>query len=183
MVTPDKKMFTDANKFAYLVAAHPELGTVDLLRLVDSMGPLDRNNAMWYARELGYINKVKEDLREVDSFTVADLPTQWDLGEAVELLKGRLTYAFEQLSKAEAVCLDYYLTQWLDGYQAHDVTIALLELTRAKVLAELVVEVEEKDGPETYTFYTLYSDREKDWYRKEFNDEAIVTLKSADTAK
>jgi hypothetical protein len=170
MVELSKTLQHMAQKVAYLVQAYPEHTMAKITTLIQAPA-IVINCAIWAAQDLGYIS-------EPDAKTgipkLLKLPDEWDMGEGLTELKGMLVLAFTHLATRETDLEEHYMSQWTQGFTAHDVLIAMKQLEDEKVLAQYLLE----DGKETYTFFTLYENRDKLWGRKQFKKDPLATRKN-----
>lgn len=159
-----------ARKVAYLVKAYPEHTMGKITTLIQAPA-IVINGSIWAAQDLGYIS-------EPDSKTgVSKLlkePESWDMGEGLSEMKRLLVLAFTHLAEKETDLEEHYLSRWTQGFTSHDLLIALKQLEDDKVLAQYLLE----DGKETYTFYTLYENRDKLWGRKQFKKDPLADGKT-----
>lgn len=158
------RMLENANKIAFLVKQEPE---ATFETIVESLGwpAIEINTAHWYATELGLLKELDQDTGMV---ALGDeVSGEWNFGPEVERLEDMLVYAFTQLAKREGDLEEHYVQNWLNGYSTLSQKIAIDHLIESKKLSEYMIE----DGDSTYTFYTLYENRDKLWGNKQFKVE------------
>lgn len=168
-------MIENAHKITYLMHTYPEKNLGDIIKLL-AMPALDINVGIWTAQELGLIDKPDE---KTSKAKVLDLPAEWDFGTTVNELMEQLVYALGKVAEQEGDFEENSIQQWLAGYAPHDVAIALRKLLEDKVLAEYEIHDYDKKTKDTstYTFYTLYENRGKQWGSKQFKNPPIVETK------
>jgi len=169
MVKISKQLEQMAHKVAYLVKSYPEHKIGQITTLIQAPA-IVINCSLWAAQDLGFISE--PDPKTGMTKLLKD-PTGLEMGEGLAELKMLLTLAFTHLAKRETDLEEHYISQWTQGFTAHDVLIALKQLQEEKVLAEYLIE----DGKETYTFFTLYENREKLWGRAQFKKDPLATDK------
>jgi hypothetical protein len=161
-----KHMLENANKFTFLIEAYPEKTVPEVISLFQ-MPPVDTNAAIWAAVELGM---VKEMDIETYRSEVLKKPESWQFGETVTELEDALTYCFEKLNADEKDMEENYLSNWTQGYPAHDVLIATKHLLADNVLHEYEIE----DGENAYIFYSLKANAGKNWGAKQFKENPLT---------
>lgn len=155
-----QRMFQNANKIAYLVQQYPEHKLTEIIGLLQ-MPAIEINTAIWRATEEGFISEPDKDNGTIE---LLKAPETWDFGTTVNDIKDMLLYSFAELSKKETDLEENYLSQWTAGYPTHDILIATRHLLETKELAQYMIE----DKDSTYTFFTLYENRDKLWGRQQF---------------
>lgn len=172
MVT-DKIRF-NAQKIMNLVALYPD-NTFDQTIALLQMPAIDINTAVWYAIDMGWITEPDPETKKSSLVLNAD-GTAPDLNiddPNFKNLEDAIIYGFEKLAEKENDLEEFSLSQWTNGYPAHDVMIAMKGLLVEEVLAEYVIE----DGKENYTFYTLFKNKDKLWGRKQFKKDPLKAEK------
>lgn len=168
MVTP--KLTENAHKVAYLVEQYPEHTLTQILGLLQ-LSSIDKNAAVWTARDLGLISEPDPETKRV---ALLEKPKQWVFGQDEYDLEQLILFAFRQLAKQETDLEEVYLANWTYGYPAHDVLVAEKRLTECGLLATYVIE----DSDSTYTFFTLNENKDKLWGRKQFKKDPLATSES-----
>jgi hypothetical protein len=166
---PTKKMLENAHKVAFLAEQYPEhtLGQIIALLQIPS---IDINAAVWTAVEAGLIS---EPDKSTGTFQRLKTPAVWAFGDTVRDLQNEIVYCFNKLARNETDLEENYLSQWTAGYTSHDVMICLNNLLNSNILSEYQIE----DGENSYTFYTLYENREQLWGRKSFKKDPLAKRK------
>lgn len=179
-----ERALQEVHKAVFLCQAYPAKTIREIASLME-LGAVDINNALWRAEDEGYIS-VDDEKR---AFKVLRTPTEWNLGEEVAYLREQLLYTFEHMARSEADIEENYLGNMTKGYQAHDVAIVMKQLLSEGVVVdyqltnstEMPLSKKAKgrgEKPEivkdTYTFYTLAANVEKQWGKKQFGDETRV---------
>ena len=178
------KALQDVHKAVFICNAYPEKTIREVASLFE-LGAIDINNALWRAEDLGFIT-----VEENRDFKVVKVPEEWEFGEDVQLLREQMVYMFNHMARSEADVEENYLANMTKGYPAHDVTVVIKQL-----LAEGVLETYDLtntfDLPakskkarqrgekgetvrDTYTFYCLAGNKDKQWGKKQFQDQGRV---------
>lgn len=161
----------NAQKLTYLAQQYPEHDLKGLLGLL-VMPPINMNTAIWKAVEHGWLAEPDKKTGEVK---VLATPEHWEFGELVENLMDLLVYAFTALAKQETDLEDFDVSHWTQGYPSHDVLVAMKRLLDKGILAQYDVDdVEDNGTVNTYTFYTLAENAEKQWGRKQFKTDPLA---------
>lgn len=161
----ENTMLANANKVAYLFQQFPKHSPAEIIALFQ-MAPVDVNAAMWYAQELGWITELD---KKKDKIKFVKAPKAWNFGERQSTLEDTILYCFKRLAKDETDLDEHFLSDWTNGYPAHDVIIAMKQLLNDKVLFEYILTDVDKDGNENaYKFFTLYENLEMQWGKKNF---------------
>lgn len=167
-----KKIRENAQKIAYIVQQYPKHTLDEVIALME-LPSIDINCAIWEAVEAGYISK-PDDTTKMSH--IIEPPLVWGFGEVESELEDALLFSFKKLAEDETDLEENFLSQWTRGYAAHDVMIALRQLTNSKQLSEYVIE----DGDNSYTFYCLTENRDKLWGRKQFKKDPLAKEPKSD---
>jgi hypothetical protein len=161
----DKNMLHNANKVAYLFQQFPKHSVPEIMALLQ-MPPIDVNAAMWLAQELGFITELD---KKKDQIKFVKAPETWDFGPLESGLEDALTYCFKRLGQDEKDLDEQFLSDWTNGYPAHDVIIAMKRLLNDRVLFEYHLTDTDKDGTDNvYKFFTSFENSEMQWGKKNF---------------
>lgn len=178
MTDLEEKAQDDIQKVLFLASGYPKKTVTELAAMFQD-SPLNTNTAIWRTQDLGYLTVEKDG-----KFTLAKdkLPEEWKLGPEVDYLLKVIPYVFKRLAKEESDMEENFFGTWSQGYASQDVIIALKILINDQVLAmyELVDGLNDsknKKTIETYTFYCLAENRQKEWGRKQFKDPSRVKSK------
>lgn len=179
------RVIQNAHKIYYIAKVYNEKSMV-VLSQIFNIPPIDFNAAAWAGMDIGLF---KVDDQNV--ITLGDEPKEYQFGELAEHLIDILPYTIGKVNKNEAVLEEGYLDNWMAGFPQADVIVAVKKLLEDNVLAvQEIVDVdviplnrEERRKPEnkkigkteervetTYTFYTLYENRDQKWHEKQFKD-------------
>lgn len=162
----ENTMLHNANKITYLIEQFPKHSPEEILALLQ-MPPIDVNAAMWYAQELGWITDIN---KKTNKMKLLATPDMWDFGPLEKTLEDEIEFCFQRLGKDETDLDEKFLSDWTNGYPAHDVIIAMKRLLNDRVLFEYRLTDTDKDGNENvYKFFTLYENSEMQWGKKNFN--------------
>lgn len=178
------KMLEGANKIAFIKQNYPEHKLNDVISLLQ-MPAIDINTALWAAQELGFVSKPDA---ETGVFELKTPPEIYDLGKTVRDLQDAIVYSFTELAKKETDLEETYFSQWVQGYDTHDILVAMKELLNDRVMFEYDVndpELDKKGKPvlnedthepiiNVYTFFTLYENGEQRWGEKQFKRNPIT---------
>lgn len=151
----------NANKVAYLVQQYPEKNAGQIIALLE-MNPIDINAAVWAAVDLGYISE--PDKEDGGAVRFLKAPESWDFGPNCTDLIDTIYYAMEKMNGRGDDMEENYMSNWTLGYTGQDVLIAMKRLLENKQLFKYEIE----DGDSSYTFFTLYENRNKKWGSKQF---------------
>ena len=163
------------------------------------VSPLDLNNAIWRAQDMGFFTVDEVEQNEELSaeqqaeenllggaVTIHEIPDEWDLGPEIEQLKQEIIFTFKRLARQEADVEENYYDNLTAGYPPYQVKIATKMLLNDKVLSKYEikdqVEVQlskKKKGKgqkpeireEIYTFFTLWENNEHRWGAKQFKNQ------------
>lgn len=169
------KMRENAHKITFLVEQYPEHTTTQIISLLE-LPAIDINAAFWTAQELGFLSEPEDD-----NVKLLKRPRDWHFGDAQRDLQHEILYIFEQLAKKETDLEENFISQWTQGYPAHDVMISLKQLVNEKKLGQYTLEdqrIDEKAEPvfnedgkpemDEYVFFSLYENSEQMWGIKQF---------------
>lgn len=166
----DTKTTQDAHKVAYLIQQFPKHTMAEIIALL-VMPAIDINTAIWAAQDMNLIGEPDEKTGKAE---LLEPPKSWDFGTDEKHLENVLLYCFGQLAKKETDLEETYLSNWTNGYTAHDVLIALRRLLESRQLAEYQIDDTDKQGVvNAYTFFTLYDNREQLWGTKQFKEPPV----------
>lgn len=170
----------NVHKLVFLANEYPGKKFAEIATMIQ-MSALDKNVAIWRAQDMRFLT-VNED----DSYTVDEVPTEWELGEGVTNLIELITYTFKRLARDEMDLEENSFGNWCVGYPVHDVMIAMKKLINDKVLTDYEIKTKDEvplskkekgkgKKPELresiYTFYTLYENMEMRWGTKQFKNQ------------
>lgn len=175
-----KKMQNMANKIAFVIQQYPDHKMTDVLKLME-VPAIDINTGFWVAEDLGWI-ETPDKKTGVLTLKSPPLVGNWEFGPEVDELKESLTYAIGVLNKRESDLEEFFLSQWTNGKPGLDVLVAVKSLLVEGSWVEYEVkdqQIDEKGNKvfkedevtpimDTYIFYTLYENRDKQWGRKDF---------------
>ena len=172
-------MLHNIHKVVFLANEYPTKTIQKIVELFQVPG-ITSNVAIWAAIDMGYLT-IEEETGKV---TIHKLPEEWEFGPAVDELRQALVYTLHHLARTEQDMEENYLLNWCGGLPNHDILVATRSLLENKVLStyevinETIIErgVKSKKPPkvinDTYTFWTLYDNREQLWGRKQFADQS-----------
>lgn len=178
------RVLENAHKIVYLVKSYPDKPLNDRIdpktkQVVETglfsmiaLPAIDINVAIWTAQEYGWLGEADP---KTDTLPLLDLPTEWNFGKAQQDFQDIVLTAFKKLGEKETDLEEFSINQWLGGYPPHDIFVTLKYLLDTNQLAEYVIE----DGENTYTFYTLYENKDKVWGRKQFKEDPLAGHKEA----
>lgn len=177
----NKRVTQNAHKIYYMAKVYEQYNMVYLSQMFD-MPPIDFNAAAWAAVEMG--------LLEVDDKNIITLKEEpeYEFGELVDHLIDIIPFTIGKVNENEAVLEEGYFQNWTAGFPQQDVIVATKKLVEDGVIVTKEIIDREvtklnreqrrkrKDGKteevteETYIFYTLAENADKDWHEKQFKD-------------
>lgn len=158
-----RKMLENANKVSFIIQQYPEKTLTEVIALLQ-MPAIDINSCIWAAQELGFISEADLETGRVELLTP---PETWDFGNDVKELQDMLVYSLTQLAKKEQDLEEVYMSNWTGGYPSQDLLVAVRHLMQEQRVADYQL-TDPKDLKSTYTFYTLFENREQLWGQKQF---------------
>lgn len=176
------RLTQDARKLAYLSTKYPK--PIKEMAQIFNGSILDFNTMVWYAEDTGLIS-LDQKTGEIKTNEVL---YQWDFGEEVRHLTEIIPYALKKFAESESDLEDNYFSNWTQGYYSQDILTAVQVLIDKKIVAtyKLTTEIDAeklskkakgrgkkpKQTEQTYTFYTLTENLDKQWGRKMFPDQS-----------
>jgi len=159
-------------KFTYLDQEYDGSNLQSLAQVFAQMGPIDFNAACWRAQDDGFLF-IDKKTGKVD---VLKVPEEWAFDTTIEHLIQVTPYVLGKLAEVEADPEENFYANYVSGYFALDVMIAMrYMMLKGIVTTYEVQDVSENENGEkttdTYLFYTLPENAEKRWGEKQFKDQ------------
>lgn len=174
---PNRKIFENANKVAFLIQQYPDQKLTEIISLLAGPGvdmpmpAIEINTALWAATQVGWVT---EPDPETNIVTCIKTDEDWTFGETLDTLQDMLLYAFKCLALKQNDLEENYLSEWTRGYSGYDVIIAMKRLLNSGELFEYTLKAVDfigegkKNSSSIYTFYTLFENQNEQWGSKQF---------------
>jgi hypothetical protein len=145
---------------------------------------MEFNAAVWRAEDLGLIEVAADKSGDV---RFAGDPEKWEFNEETRLIIEDLPYVLKKFAKSETDFEGNYLSNWTLGFEPQNIFVATKYLINEGIVAEyelttrVVFEPSKKglkrgkvpkESKQTYEFYTLPENLDKQWGRKMFPDQS-----------
>lgn len=160
----------------------PEDSLSSIISVLD-MPIIDRNNALWFAAEQGFIDDPGSDLSKPVSLNYFEPLHLKEVADA----QRTILYCMNKLAEKQSDISEGTVTEWLRGYKAHIIVIALKQLLESKEIYSYTLMDAAPVGKKgksimdtPYIFYCLPENMGKNWGIKQFKDATRVRLQEVD---
>lgn len=166
------KILNDMMKVLFYMSEYPGKDIREVAGEFGSMSPIDFNGACWRAQDENYIF-IDKTTGKID---ILKVPEKWEFGEAVDHLVTLTPYILSKLAEVEANPEENFFANYVSGYAAFDVLVAIRYMTTRKIITSYEVkDVSELENGEkitdSYTFYSLPEHADKRWGENQFKDQ------------
>lgn len=176
------KVRANAHKVAFYMQQYPDKKMNDVMNLLQTQA-VYINSAIWAAWQLGYIEEPNRDTGDMKFLAEPD--EGWNFGKDVADLMQALLFSFGILALREEDLEENFISGWTTGLNGMDVIVSMKYLLVTKKLGEYELQDQQLDENgvkvfaedevtpvmDTYIFYTLFENLEKQWGRKQFKVE------------